>query len=97
MALTKTVTKMFPTPSTVGIHLVITDDDRPDLGEGAQVVINTVIDEQYVAGEDMANDVRDKIGARAQKAIDRYKALRAVYDKETYDTKVGQIEGALTL
>ena len=89
--------KMFPTPSTVGIHLVITDDDRPDLGEGVQVVINTVIAEQYVTGEDMANEVRDKIGARSQKAIDKYKALRPVYDKETYDTKVFQIEGALTL
>lgn len=97
MALTKTVTKMFPTPSTVGIHLLVTDDDRPDLGEGVQVVINTVIAEQYVTGEDMVNEVRDKIGARAQKAINKYKALRAVYDKETYDTKVFQIEGALTL
>ena len=95
--LAKTVTKMFPTASTVGIHLVVTDDDRPDLGEGVQVVINTVVSEQYVAGEDMANEVRDKIGERAQKLIKKYKDLRAVYDKETYDTKVGQIEGALTL
>ena len=97
MALAKTVTKMFPTVSTVGMHLVVTDDARPDLGEGAQVVIDAVIAEQYVTGEDMTNDVRDRIGSLAQKLIDYYKVLRTVYDKEIYDTKIAQIEGALTL
>lgn len=93
MALTKTVTKMFPTESLVGINLVITDDDRPDLGTGVQVVLSTVISEQHVAGEDVTNETRDKIGARAQVLIDKYKVLRARYDNEIYGTKVAQIDG----
>jgi len=97
MALAKAVKKMFPTESLVGIHLEITDDERPDLGAGAQIVISTVISEQHVAGEDVTNETRDKIGARAQVLIDKYKALRARYDNEIYTTKVAQIDGALTL
>lgn len=89
--------KMFPTASTVGMHLEITDDDRPDLGEGAQVVINTDIEEQFVAGEDIADETRDEIGRRAQALIDEYKTLRAVYDIAAYQIKITQIDGALTL
>lgn len=97
MALTKTVTKMFPTPNTIGINLVVTDDDRPDLGAGAQVVISTTIARNYVKGQDMPNKVRDEIGWEAQTLIDEYKDLRADYDKPAYGTKVGQIDGGLTL
>ena len=97
MALAKAVAKMFPTENRVGIRLIITDDERPDLGAGAQEVINTTISEQYVAGEDMSNDVRDRLGVRAQKMIDKYKVLQARYASPTYDTKVTQIDGALTL
>lgn len=38
MALAKTLTKMFPTDNEIGIHLILTDDDRLDLGAGEQVV-----------------------------------------------------------
>lgn len=95
--LAKTVTKMFPTASTVGLHLKVTDDDRPDLGEGVQVVISEVIAEQFVKDEDITNEVRDEIGKRAQAFIDDYKALRVLYDKTVYGTKINQISGALTL
>jgi len=95
--LAKTTMKMFPTASTVGMHFVLTDDDRPDLGEGAQVVISTNISEQFVPGEDIADETRNKIGARAQKLIDDYKVLRAVYDIAAYQTKITQIDGALVL
>jgi len=89
--------KMFPTPSTVGMHLVVTDSDRPDLGEGAQVVIDVPIVEQFVRGEDISNDTRDEIGKRAQDFINEYKELRETYDIPAYQTKIDQIVGALTL
>lgn len=97
MALAKTVSKMFPTPNTIGINLIVTDDDRPDLGAGTQVVINKIISRNYVKGQDLPNKLRDEIGAEAQTLIDNYKDLRADYDKSAYGTKVTQIDNALTL
>lgn len=97
MTLAKTVTKMWPDENRLGINLVITDDDRPDLGAGAQVVIRKTISRQYVSGEDMTNKVRDEIGNEAQGLIDKYKALRVKYDKPAYAIKVTQIDNALTL
>jgi hypothetical protein len=94
--LAKTVTKMFPTANRIGFHLVVTDDDRPDLGPGAQIVISKTYSANVPPG-DMANAVRDELGSQAQKDIDAYKSLRARYDNATYDTKVAQIDGALTL
>lgn len=99
--LLKTVTKAFPTKSKsqgllVGINLTITDDDRPDLGTGAQVVIKETITRQYEP-TGMTNEIRDEIGKDAQDLVDAYKALRNKYDNATYDTKVDQINGALTL
>ena len=99
--LTKTVTKMFPTKNRatgmlVGIHLVITDDDRPDLGPGEQVVINETISRQLESGG-MSSAIATEIGEQAQKYIDDYKALRSKYDNATYDTRIGQINSALNL
>jgi len=96
MALAKTVTKMFPTASEVGFRLVLTYDDRPDLGSGIQVVLNKTYKASVPPGE-MANQVRDDLGAQAQTDIDAYKALRARYDNATYGQKVAQIDGALQL
>jgi hypothetical protein len=101
MALAKDVTKMFPTKSDsegdlVGINLVITDDDRPDLGAGAQEVISTTITRQFESGG-MTNPIATEIGEEAQELINEYKALRSKYDNATYDSKVAQIDGALTL
>lgn len=97
MALAKTLTKMFPTPNDVGINLIVTDNDRPDLGTGEQVVISETISRNYVKGQDMPNKIRDDIGEVAQRLIDDYKSQRAEYDKVAYQTKVNQIDGALTL
>lgn len=94
--LTKTVTKMFPTASQVGFRLVVTDDDRPDLGLGAQVVLSKMYSASVPPGE-MANDIRDDLGRQAQDDINAYKALRARYDNPTYDTKIAQIDGALQI
>lgn len=96
MALAKTVTKMFPTASEVGFRLVLTDDNRPDLGSGMQAVLSKTYSASVPPG-DMANEIRDDLGRQAQVDIDTYKALRARYDNATYDAKVAQIDGALIL
>lgn len=100
MALAKTLTKMFPTPNRIGINLIVTDDDRPELepvGAGAKIVISKTISRSYVRGWDMPNKIRDDIGEEAQRFIDDYKSRRAEYDKAAYQTKVNQINGALAL
>jgi len=95
--LTKTVTKMFPTPDTVGIRLVLKDDNRPDLGPGEQVVIDQTFSNNFNAGSGMANEVRDEIFRAAQEAIDNYKKCSAIYAAASYQTAVTQIDNALTL
>lgn len=97
MALAKTGKKMWPDENNIGMILEVTDDDRPDLGSGAQVVISTTIKRQFIIGEDMTNEVRDSIGEEAQTLINNYKAQRNMYDKPTYQTKIDQIVGALIL
>lgn len=89
MALTKTVTKMFPTENTVGLHLKLEDD--------GVTVIDQDFSEQFVSGEDIPNEVRDKIGSRMQEAIDKYKALKARFDSAKYETVRTQVDNALTL
>lgn len=100
MILDAKLTKMFPTENRVGINLVLTDDDRDDLepvGPGVKTVLTQTFSEQYVAGQDITNKVRDKLGKQVQEAIDKYKRLRAMFVSSVYDTKVAQIQGALTL
>jgi hypothetical protein len=51
MALAATLTKMFPTENKVGIHLVLTDNDRDDLepiGPGVKTVLTKTFSAQYV-------------------------------------------------
>lgn len=97
MALTKVVTKMFPTPNTVGIHLVIKDDERPDLGPGEHIVIRHTISRNFDRSVGIVNKIRDEIGREAQEVIDEYKKCKAVYAAASYDEKVTQIDNALTL
>lgn len=95
--LAKTVTKTFPTENTVGMHLVLTDDARPDLGDGEQVVIDQDFSENFSPGEGIVNEVRDAIGGKIQAAIDEYKRKKTIYDAPTYETARTQIDNALTL
>ena len=97
MTLAKTVTKMWPTEDHVGIHLILTDDDRPDLGTGAQEVVNEIFKVNVPIDADMALEAQQELGGQAQAAIDKYKRLRAIYVKPVYQTKVTQINNALTL
>lgn len=97
MALEKTVTKMWPTENEVGINLTLTDNDRPDLGEGVQVVRNRTFKANIPTDADMSDEVQQELGKKAQATIDNYKKLRAKYDKPAYGTKVTQISNNLTL
>lgn len=98
MALTaNNSTRMWPGANNIGMNLIITDNNRPDLGEGEQVVINAQIKRQFVTGDDITDRIRDSIGEEAQERINSYKAERAIYDKPIYQTKIDQIKGALTL
>jgi len=95
--LSKTVTKMFPTDNHVGFHLVVTDDERPDLGPGAQVVINSIFSANVPVLADITVETQTELGNQAQAEIDKYKALKARYDIPAYQTKVNQINNALEI
>ena len=101
MALAKTVTRVFPTESrgsqTVGIHLVLTDDDRPDLGSGTHVVIDELFTMDRAIGT--PPDAKDKIalGQDAQAAIDKYKRCKATFASAAYETARAQIDEGVTL
>jgi len=89
MALTKTITKAFPTANHVGFHL--------ELKDGDDVVINRDYMEQWASGTSVQLAVKQKIGERMQTDIDRYKALAARYNHEDYETARGQIDAGLNL
>ncbi len=89
MALTKTVTKVFPTANHVGLHLLLEDDGVP--------VIDKDYMEQWASGTDVPNDIKVKIGKRMQADIDVYKALKARYNAAAYDLAATQVEAGLVL
>ncbi len=89
MALTKTVTRVFPDANHVGLHLELKNDDV--------VVIDKDYMEQWASGTDVPNEVKQRIGARMQADIDEYKALLARYNAAAYDTAVSQVEAGLTV
>lgn len=97
MALAKTITKMFPTPNKVGFRLVLTDDERPDLGTGPQVVLTRTFQGNFETGTTIKNEVRDELGKQAQQAIDNYKKLASRYAAPAYGTAITQIDNALKL
>lgn len=97
MALAAAVTRIFPTDNEIGIHLVLTDDDRPDLGEGEQVVVNEKFTRNIPTDADMTDKVRDELGLEVQAEINHYKRLRGIYDRPLYQTKVNQINNNLTV
>ncbi len=89
MALTKTVTRVFPTANHVGLHLELKDD--------GVVVIDKDYMHQWASDTDVPNDVKQAIGARMQVDIDAYKALATRYNAAAYDTAASQVEAGLVL
>ena len=97
MNLAKTLTRTFPTENRIGIHLILTDSDRPDLGENAQIVVNETFEANIPVDADISNKVQVDLGTRAQAAINKYKKLADYYAKPAYETKVDQIDNNLQL
>ena len=87
--LTRTVTKVFPTENTVGLHLELKDDD--------EVVIDQDFTRGYSPEAGIVNEIRDSIGNEMQVAIDKYKKLKSRFDAPAYETVRTQIDNALTL
>jgi len=94
MALTKTVTKLWPNKTgedgrvKVGIHLVLADDGV------------TVVERDFTAsygGGHTISECQTKITQEAQAAIDRYKAEKAIYGAAAYTNAVAAIDAALNL
>ena len=101
MALAKAITKVFPCESQgtqiVGIHLVLTDDDRPDLGEGTHVVVDNSFTTERAAGTPISAGDKITLGQAAQATIDNYKRCKAVFESAAYETARSQIDGGLVL
>jgi hypothetical protein len=94
MALTKTVTKLWPTRNAddttffPGIHLVLKEADV--------VVLEQDFRSPYGGGGQLP-EARDRITKAAQAAIDKYKAEKAINDAGAYTTAVAAIDAALAL
>lgn len=99
MALTKTVTKLWPPKSgtdgrvRVGIHLKLVDDDRP---AEQQTVIDTDFTAYFGGGHTIAETLA-RVLAAAQTAIDTYKAEKTTYGAAAYTAAVVAIDAALEL
>ena len=94
MALTKTVTKVWPSQAgdgrtySPGIHLVLQDDGV------------TKIDQDFTAlygGGSQLAQVKATVLTAAQAAIDKYKAEKALNNAAAYTAAVNEIDAALVL
>ena len=94
MALTKTVTKIFPKDLKngtyqVGMHLKLEDENI--------TVIDEDFTEGFAKGQQVTNEAKIRMGSRMQEAIDSYKATKNMYDSSAYETARAQIDAGLTL
>jgi hypothetical protein len=87
--------KVWPTKNKMGFHVVITDNNRPDLGVGAQEVINvTKVKSVAAGGSPTAND-RDEVMREIQEVIDSYKVERVQFDIPAYETAASYVQANL--
>jgi len=91
MALSKEVTKLFPSPNKIGMRLVLADTD-----EGCSGFTKDYW-QQFSPGDGATTAIKQKIGRDMQRDIDRYKALKTVYEADAFDTAVTQISNALEI
>ncbi len=96
MALTAIVTKAFPGKDTVGMHLKLTDDDRADLGDGEQTIIDKDFMESF-SGDAPSTEAKVAIGSAMQAEIDNYKDRRAKFVHAVYETARSQIAAGLSV
>ncbi len=95
MTLGKSVSMVFPRKNHGGIRLILTDDNRPDLGPGVQTVIDEDIYENYSG--DITPQVIASLKKQAQKKIDDYRVLQAGNDDTDYQDAAATIDGQLDL
>ncbi len=93
MALTKTVTKLWPVKGDrnifrAGIQLIVQDD--------AVEVINEPFTADYPKGTDPNRIVPDVL-TRAQARIDRYKQEKQINSAAAYDQAVSDVDAGLVL
>ncbi len=94
MALTKTVTKVFPDANHVIFHLKLVDDTRePE----EQTVIDKDYSHQWASGISVQLKVKQEIGKDMQSDIDLYKILANRFNHADYNTAASQIEAGLNL
>lgn len=93
MTLAKTVSMTFPSKNHGGIHLLLTDDNRPDIGPGQQTVIDEDIKEHYSG--DITPAVIASLTKQAQGKIDDYRELQAKNAASGYQNAAGTIDGQL--
>lgn len=89
MALTKTVSKVFPSENKVGLHLELKDDDV--------VVISKSYMVQFSKDEGVTDAIESEITKRMQADIDKYKMLKARFDNQKYDDARSNVEQSLIL
>lgn len=98
MALTKTVTKVWPVRGNrniyrIGIHLTLTDDD-PLVPVSIPIDQDVTVD--YVKGQPPENYVDDII-ADAQALIDKYKAEKIIHKTTAYETAIAAVDAGLDI
>jgi hypothetical protein len=89
--------KVWPTGNRMGFHVVITDNDRPDLGVGAQEVINVTKTKNVAAGQSPSVKDRDDVMGEIQEVIDQYKIEKTQFDIAAYQTSTTYIANNLNL
>ena len=91
MALTKTITKIMPTMSQIGVHLKLTDDAHP-ITAGTVVVIDEDVTDNYSIETGPTTENRAEVAKKVQAEIDNYKKLKAMYSDSKYSNAVTWID-----
>ena len=89
--------RVWPSRNRMGFHVVVMDDDRPDLGVGAQEVLNITKTKGVPVGQPPSVDDRDEVMRAIQKDIDQYKEERIRFDLPQYETAATYVENNLNL
>jgi len=96
MTLSVQTKKLFPDDNTMGINVVLTDDDRPDKGEGEQKIFDEDFRVNVAAGTtEISPDDQKTLEDEAQARINKYKELRGRYDNQDYKNVADAINSKL--
>lgn len=94
MALTKTITELFPSGSIIGVHLKLEDDERLDLDPTVgmeHTVIDVDITEFYTKADGPTAAVKNSIKKKINARIKEYERLKALFASSQYTNAVNDI------